>query len=83
MKGENNGQCACAACGARFWRLSGFTRHRVGPWLNRACLTPEEMVERGFTQDSTLRWRGPQKGSGKRPPQWGEKPEVSQEGDST
>jgi hypothetical protein len=56
---EDKGKCLCGGCGKRFWRLSTFDRHRVGPFSDRRCLEPAEMQDRGFTQDSKGYWRPP------------------------
>lgn len=56
---EDKGKCRCSACGAAFRRLSGFDKHRVGPWSDRRCLTSAQMLEQGLQQDIHRYWRQP------------------------
>lgn len=60
---EDKGKCTCKACGKRFRRLSGFDRHRIGPYRDRRCLTTPEMLERGFREDYQNYWRAPSSGT--------------------
>lgn len=36
----------CAACGAHFTSLRAFDAHRQGPWDDRRCEFPDELIER-------------------------------------
>jgi hypothetical protein len=64
----------CAGCGQDFAGLTLFDAHRVGKHAytsteglrmeppredGRRCLSPDEMLERGWKQDQHDRWRGP------------------------
>lgn len=52
--------CKRPHCGESFTRLRAFDRHRVGSFMDRGvhrrCLTPTEMVERGWEQNSKGFW---------------------------
>jgi hypothetical protein len=50
--------CECGACGQWFGGLTGFDMHRVGDYDNRRCLTPKEIVARGYVIRDGM-WRKP------------------------
>jgi hypothetical protein len=35
----------CRSCGAHFTSLRAFDSHRVGPWADRRCELPDELIE--------------------------------------
>lgn len=49
-------RCRCGGCGERFNSVSGFDRHRVGPPDARRCLTPAELVAKGWLVNSAGFW---------------------------
>lgn len=54
---EDKGKCICRSCDMKFRRLSGFRAHLVGPIGNRLHLSPAQMLEQGFHQDTHGYWR--------------------------
>lgn len=59
--------CQCNACGHTFGGERGFDLHRVGGYAppgsmqgTRRCLTADEMMAAGMTQDERGLWRRPQ-----------------------
>jgi len=53
--------CRCTVCGLYFRRTSTFDAHRIGrPGTPaRRCLSPDELVARGWSRDSQGYWRRP------------------------
>ena len=51
--------CRCAVCNLSFKGVSGFDRHRVGPWTDRRCLTKRELLALGFEPNTKGFWRIP------------------------
>ncbi len=49
-------RCQCSACGGYFRAVSTFDKHRVGPYLDRKCLTSDEMKSRGWELDESGFW---------------------------
>lgn len=56
-------RCQCAACGEFFSRPRAFDRHRVGSYAkqgewrgDRRCLTPAEMMAKGWTRNPAGIW---------------------------
>lgn len=53
-------RCRCAKCGTLFNSVSVFDRHRVGSWQDagkyRRCLSVDEMVARGWSQNARGFW---------------------------
>ena len=49
--------CLCRACGALFRAVGTFDLHRTGPHGARRCMTPDELVARGYIRDPRGRWR--------------------------
>ena len=56
LRGQRN---CCPNCGELFYRISGFTKHRVGSFSpdTRRCMTVPEMQKGGFQQDVLGFWR--------------------------
>lgn len=50
----------CASCGEPFQSQTLFDDHRVGKYVpdERRCLTPDEMLDKGWRFDGRT-WRGP------------------------
>ena len=46
-------------CCQSFTSLTGFDRHRTGPYTDRRCLTPDELTAKGWTRDEHGAWRTP------------------------
>jgi len=51
-------RAGCAACGQEFSTDKAFDRHRIAidHHGNRRCLTPEEMLDRGWIRNRFGRW---------------------------
>jgi hypothetical protein len=49
-------RCLCRTCGEYFNSVSMFDRHRVGEYPTRRCLTPEQMLERGYSVNEAGFW---------------------------
>ncbi|MCC6170659.1 MAG: hypothetical protein IT481_01390 [Gammaproteobacteria bacterium] len=49
-------RCRCGGCGERLNSITAFDRHRVGPFEARRCLSPEEMLARGWLVNSAGFW---------------------------
>jgi hypothetical protein len=61
---SSGGHCSggpFGGCCQSFASLSGFDKHRVGPHgtAERRCLTPDEMLAKGWTVDGNKVWRLP------------------------
>jgi len=58
-------QSLCSGCGDYFNGVNVFDRHRVGDFeergTNRRCLTPNEMLERGWWRNKKRFWVRPKK----------------------
>jgi hypothetical protein len=48
---------SCGDCGQDFHGRTLQQRHRVGSKLHKRCMTPEEMIQKGWHQDTQGRWR--------------------------
>lgn len=46
-------------CCKSFRSLTGFDKHRTGPYENRRCRTDEELLAKGWTVDANNTWRMP------------------------
>lgn len=51
--------CWCQVCGLVFTGVGGFDAHRTGPISDRRCLTPAEMVAKGYAVGDLGRWGSP------------------------
>jgi hypothetical protein len=49
-------RCRCPVCGEYLNSTGMFDRHRIGKYPDRRCLTPKEMLERGFTRNTAGFW---------------------------
>lgn len=50
-------RCQCPACDEYFNSTAAFDKHRRGEHgVNRHCLTPETMLERGMSKNKTGFW---------------------------
>lgn len=65
--GRLSGQlCQCTICGHTFGGERGFDLHRTGEYAQRGkgstrrCMTDEEMIAAGLSQDARSIWRRPQ-----------------------
>lgn len=56
LRGDKN---QCSGCGELFRSTYAFTLHRVGEFgVNRRCLTPDQMSERGMVKRADGFWVG-------------------------
>ncbi len=53
--------CLCRGCNSHFLGDAAFTRHRIGPWEDRRCLTLAERVEQGWHESEHGYWVPPKK----------------------
>lgn len=54
LKGDRN---QCQACKEYFNSTGAFNKHRTGKHgVDRRCLTPEEMIDKGFSLNATGYW---------------------------
>jgi hypothetical protein len=62
----------CTACNQDFGSLSAFDEHRTGKYAypysdqqpdGRRCLTPDELLTKGFHLDTRGRWRDRRRGN--------------------
>lgn len=51
-------KCQCKLCGEYFNSDRGFTDHRVGQFMpnTRRCLTPEELIAKGWAKTDSGHW---------------------------
>jgi hypothetical protein len=50
----------CGGCGEYFSRASNFDKHRTGPYGDRRCMAPAEMLAAGLRLVDGV-WKGPPK----------------------
>jgi len=43
--------CQCPTCLAYFKGVAGFDGHRTGNWGQRVCLSPSQLLERGWREN--------------------------------
>lgn len=60
------GRCQCPTCGELFGSVRSFDRHRVGAFAkpgewrgNRRCLSPAEMIAKGWRKTERSFWLRP------------------------
>ena len=56
MRKLNGDHCQCTACGEYFNSIYAFDLHRTGSFLERKCLSVDEMLEYGIVKSSTDWW---------------------------
>ena len=53
--------CKCSACGAYFYSVKAFDTHRVGPYVDRRCMTDAEMPNAALSLTEKGYWRLPKR----------------------
>lgn len=49
-------RCQCTVCGEYFNSTHAFEKHRYGPYEDRSCMSPEEMLSKGWGKNSKGFW---------------------------
>lgn len=53
---ENTDRCRCGGCREYFNSTASFDKHRTGKYSARRCLTIDEMVKIGMSQNTSGYW---------------------------